>query len=338
MKLACQDGLEQIIQTMKVHFPDVWKMSYPRRIIPPNGYTNPYYYAGSTVCGLLMGSKMIRKGDTGGHSTHILLASKLVERQVPTYFIMPEYLEAVMATDPPGDMTLENIHWPMPAMLFCLPDGFTMKYCGLNSPFISVAHVMMGDHPMTEEGRKVFKAINLNMAICLENEKFLMHYPVFIDDKPPVDYTGTYAVKRPISEMYDTTLEVVTASKDEEVEEKVRKQEAQWNRAMNRLGIKLLLAVTARPQLIEVGAQARPERIKRGFVVKEALWHPNVIGRGYRIKRDPDYQPIGTHASPVMHWRKGHWRTQKYGPGWSKLKVIWIEPMLVNAPKTEGEK
>lgn len=34
--------------------------------------------------------------------------------------------------------------------------------------------------------------------------------------------------------------------------------------------------------------------------------------------------PQGTHASPRLHWRRGHWRTMK-----KSGKKVWIDPMLV---------
>jgi hypothetical protein len=37
--------------------------------------------------------------------------------------------------------------------------------------------------------------------------------------------------------------------------------------------------------------------------------------------------PHGTHASPRLHWRRGHWRNIKTG------KKVWIDPMLVGDEK-----
>ena len=39
----------------------------------------------------------------------------------------------------------------------------------------------------------------------------------------------------------------------------------------------------------------------------------------------------GTHASPLMHWRRGHWHTYKVGKGRAEEKLNWVEPVLVNA-------
>ncbi len=35
-----------------------------------------------------------------------------------------------------------------------------------------------------------------------------------------------------------------------------------------------------------------------------------------------------------QHWRQGHWRHQRHGEGWSLTKLIWIQPVLVNAPSS----
>lgn len=37
------------------------------------------------------------------------------------------------------------------------------------------------------------------------------------------------------------------------------------------------------------------------------------------------------HAGVAAHWRDGHLRAQRHGPGLSLTKVIWIRPVLVNA-------
>lgn len=53
------------------------------------------------------------------------------------------------------------------------------------------------------------------------------------------------------------------------------------------------------------------------------------IGKGYKITRD--YTGTGTHSSPKMHMRMGHWRKQPVGSREKKShKMIWIEPTLVN--------
>lgn len=43
----------------------------------------------------------------------------------------------------------------------------------------------------------------------------------------------------------------------------------------------------------------------------------------------------GTHASPVTHWRRGHWRNQVCGERFSDRRMKWIEPVLVNPQQKE---
>lgn len=37
------------------------------------------------------------------------------------------------------------------------------------------------------------------------------------------------------------------------------------------------------------------------------------------------------HASPITHWRRGHWRNQPCGEKLQDSKIIWIQPTLINA-------
>ena len=67
------------------------------------------------------------------------------------------------------------------------------------------------------------------------------------------------------------------------------------------------------------------------------LWSPNLIGRCYRTLRDE--RGGGIHASPRVHWRRGHVRSQPHGQRRSLRKAIWIEPVLVGVqPGTGAEK
>lgn len=68
---------------------------------------------------------------------------------------------------------------------------------------------------------------------------------------------------------------------------------------------------------------------------KALLLNPTWLGKGYKpmVKRSASPQG-GTHASPVTHWRRGHWRNQPVGSkDSSETKPIWIQPVLVNSDR-----
>lgn len=100
-----------------------------------------------------------------------------------------------------------------------------------------------------------------------------------------------------------------------------------------------ILAMNARPQLVEHGKLIK--RVAKADKIRE-FWSPNIIGAKYKFKREVPQvvkgkfvhapgRETGTHASPRMHWRRGHYRNQPVGPGRKERKNIWIEPCLIGA-------
>lgn len=45
----------------------------------------------------------------------------------------------------------------------------------------------------------------------------------------------------------------------------------------------------------------------------------------------------GSHASPQPHWRKGHWRNQRVGPGRAGVKRVLIRPVFVRRAAFVGD-
>jgi hypothetical protein len=95
--------------------------------------------------------------------------------------------------------------------------------------------------------------------------------------------------------------------------------------AFRNIVLNSLLVMLARPELVEHDGH-RVRTMKKGKDPAREEWTPNWLGRTYRIQRaDGD----GTHASPRLHWRRGHFRQQPCGAGGKERKTIWLEPVLV---------
>ena len=57
----------------------------------------------------------------------------------------------------------------------------------------------------------------------------------------------------------------------------------------------------------------------------DKLRHVRLVG--YKIKKRTDYR---TGKKIRAHWRRGHWRNQKYGTAGNEIKkLIWIQPTIV---------
>lgn len=348
--------------------PDVYKAIYPRHIVPPTGYTNPRFYGCTMWSQLMIGFEPDMT--LLPHTTGIINCLAQIIYHVPTYFVRSEFAQAVAQTDPPEDFKLSEIKWPLPAMLFVLPTDFTLKYFGFLCPFISITRNDPGiypgcvlkslpnltmpirwTNPFTLEPMVAMKPLTGMNPINNQVERMTFVYPVYGKDRVPVDYTGSFPLTMNVSAMVDAPFEDATYMEeaklnlpfdphDDEIMGDAPQGEVEtaFQNKMQMFAVKLMLALTARPNYIKMGSITRPAKTKKRGITRDALWGPNLVGWEYRAQRiRPEGAPAGTHASPRMHWRKGHWRNQPFGPKpWteaSERKLLWIEPVLINAPE-----
>lgn len=99
-----------------------------------------------------------------------------------------------------------------------------------------------------------------------------------------------------------------------------------------KLVVHVLLIMQYKPDLITTEAASHDRAT--GFGASKAKTSLNYfstrwLGKFYKRKQSKA-APIGSHASPRAHWRKGHWHNFRHGPGRKELKLKWIEPIFVN--------
>lgn len=338
--------LNDFMNALPARQPLTYRAIYPRRIQPPPGYTNPRFYSATLWSQLRIALEPEMK--MLPHVTGIVNCLMQLVYQVPTYFVRSEFAQAVAQTEAPSDFKFSEIHWPLPAMLFVLPTDFVLKYFGFMCPFISITNNQPGIYPnmLLKRLPKCEMPIAAFSPIDNQVERITFVYPCYSKDRVPVDYTGNYPVSMNVNEMASAPFTDATYMEEKHLHllfdphETVAdlpegEAEREFQNKVTAFAVKLMLALTARPNIIKTGPLARPERFKKG-VRRDALWHPNLVGWDYRAVRQDSGAPTGTHASPRMHWRKGHWRNQPYGPKpWSETtakKLLWIEPVLINAP------
>lgn len=334
------DKIMKLLPTMQ---PLTYKATYPRRILPPEGFTNPKYFALSLFSALSVGYKP--EFQMMPHVTGLINALMQLEYKVPTYFVRSEFAQAVAQTEPPEDFKFSEIKWPLPAMMFAIPTEFSLRYFGFNVPFISVSMAVPGTYPAVLKNLpKLDEPVqNLN-HIDNQVDRFITVYNVYSESTVPVDYTGSFPLTMNVSDIVNAPFEDASYFDEKMVNmphivpsdlPHEGPQEREFNEKVQAFVIKLMLAITARPTLVQAGGQARAEKIKHGALWADALWHPNLVGWDYRAKRSTTEHggETGTHASPRLHWRRGFWRNQPYGPKNSLRHLIWIEPVLINAPQ-----
>ena len=289
----------------------------PRRIQAPPGYHSTNCVSAGLF--VLLGSRVVRAArglpyiptEIAGH----VVAYQVIRYRVPIYFVEEEFIRAVAATDLPHDFTLEDLHWPMPAMVVGIPARFMQEYLGRDVCYVYAANCGAGDYSVPElPGCPRITVPKSKVAwqfYCWQDgnlESFVSSY--LRQDR--VDETISNYAYTDYTEIKDEA----GIATDKEVTDR-----------LSALMLKLLVILNTRPQLVEAGRCVRPQKIKHGRVKHCELWSPNVIGRCYRTLRDE--RGGGTHASPRVHWRRGHVRSQPHGPHWSLRKPVWIESVLI---------
>jgi len=340
--------IDKILTLLPERQPLTYKAIYPKRITPPGGFLNPKYFSISLWSALRVWEETDMRMIP--HITGYVNSLIQMEYRVPTYFVRSEFAQAVAQTEPPADFKFSEIKWPMPAMLFVLPTDFALRYFGYLCPFISVTRSDQGNYPDILKNLPTCETPFRQLeALRSDVDRFNVVYPVYGQQRVPVDYTGSYPLTMNVNEVDAAPFQDATYSEEKQFAAQfgyytkpsgadlpTGEQEKIFNSKVQAFAIKLMLALTARPNFIVPGSLSRPMKVKKGHI-REELWHPNLIGWDYRAQRVATSGDHGTHASPRMHWRRGHMRNQPFGPKpWTETtakRLTWIEPVLINAPE-----
>lgn len=317
-----RNGDPEFYEVVKRHSQNILPLIHPKDYTIPEGYADPQCYVISAFSGCQWFQNLTSSEDTTMAAIYSTVC-QLIRYSVPTFFVHRELCEALLETDAPEDLTLDEIKFPMPAMLFMLPLEFSRKYFGMEVPYFTTAQlpaktyvncpVILNGQPLRRfmiANDKQFTAITMLMW----EQELPMHYDVHCP--------GDVQIKTLIND---------TDCKFFGPEALVNANPEVDNRTLNRLtniSLNIVLAMTAQADLISRERIIRPAKKKDGKILRRALWKPNFIGEHFRIQYEHTGAQ-GTHRSPHAHWRRGCWRNQRHGPRNSLVKRIWIHPCFI---------
>lgn len=289
----------------------------PRRIQSPPGYHSVKCVSAGLFT--LLGNRVL-KAAAGLMSVPTEIAAHVVSYQViryrvPIYFIDEQFVRAVAATDLPHDFTLQDLHWPMPAMVVGFPARFLQEYLGRDVCYVYAANCDAGDYSLA--------ALPGCPTITVPRDKVAWQFYSWHDGNLESFVSSYFRQDRVDETISNYSYTDYTGVKDEAG----IATDKEITDRLSALMLKLLVILNTRPQLVEPGRCVRPQKMKHGRVKHCELWSANLIGKSYRTLRDDRGE--GTHASPRVHWRRGHVRSQPHGPRRSLRKPVWIEPVLV---------
>lgn len=321
----------------------------PRKLNPPGGFAAVCQVASGLYSILGECSELLQAGEPPAPTqiTALSLAYAVCRQQVPIYYVSEPFLRAVAATDLPPDFTLLDLNFPRPGLVLGLPLRFMREYCGQEIGYVYAADLAEGDHtPPRQLSLGSLPAIRCPAKIgwgFYTYEQGVLES--FVSSFLKRDRVDDALTKYAYTDFTDAPAAKVDA--DQELTTRI-----------NVLLFKLLFVLNLRPGLVEHGQLERPAKFKHGVQVRGELWSANVIGARYQIAR----QGTATHASPAVHWRRGHSTMQRIGSPkapdfvsvnalprrtdgeidwlavtpevrdafWRCHKRLWLEPVLVN--------
>jgi hypothetical protein len=219
------------------------------------------------------------------------VSANLALQYMPFYWVKKDILDSCEYTDLPTHLSPADILLPLDNYILMIPKGYLMKG-DVDYPFLIVAS------GVNLSGEKVFQIHALhdsNLPDASDYYKSMNFSNKFSDILP---YGGSF-----------------TSDDDMFLKKAVS------------MAINVTMVMATRPELIDEDYSQiiKPPQQK---INGKKPYNPNWVGRNYRVKSD--FQG-GTHSSPCIHWRRGHWRQQAVGVGRSLRRNMWIEPMLVGA-------
>lgn len=292
---------------------DVWHSLQPRTYTGAAGFGTP------DIPATLLGAECwaIGRDKTPYHTRTLLawMAGKLATLRVPTFHVGRDLLTAANLTQPPESMPWTDVAFPHDAGLFLLPSGLFVTPDGRDFVWVAWCRVRDGD-AVKIPGYWQHPPFPLRST---DGSDML----VFATGAPTRDGNHDGCLVKNYSAAMWPSVVVPKTEVSHHRDESISCAEGEIINRLSMVALNVMIAMSCRPELLERDGR-RVRVMKKGPAREE--WTPNWVGRNYRIQRaDGD----GTHASPRMHWRRGHHRRQPCGTGRKEHRIIWLEPVLV---------
>lgn len=315
------EQLEIMIKTMQ---PKLWAKCYPRMYENLGHWHSPKIPASvlaQAIVGHTMGYVAEHEHVSGGSMNQFLVAAKCLAHNVPTYFVPTSLLRAIEQTSPPPDLKWTELPLPHDGALFMFEKG------GVHHP--TDGEVAYASYGRIRTGEVIINPLDGNQKRVAEGGLLFATGTHMHPNFPLYDLAMSESASQHIDDVNkagdrNPTDYVMVDGKTMELP--MNPGDSDFNKWLSRLVIKIILFMLARPLDIQKGVCVRHIPAKKDRPARQ-FWSPTIIGGHYARQASEDLG--GTHASPRMHWRRGHFRRQPHGEGRREFKTIWIEPMLI---------
>lgn len=302
-----------------------WSHVYPRRYHTQDGYIPVGVHAAAS--GLLVYENPQKETHDTLFGTALIASALAADAGSQYFWITLNLVQALLATREP-DGPIHETPWPFRAFTLLLPKGGLHTTRDGDMAWITVARA----------GRRDDGSIDVH-----GDDALFLHGTSITDNGTPRDWCSylrsmktaedaSGEQRHKMDDVDKATAEAVAAKMGWKVEEMcghdMPYDDIEVLRMMLRLSMNAAYYLANVPQAVE---ESQRQTVKKASDTKPELWSPRWIGKHYARKQIIGGLPAGTHASPRMHWRRGHWRNQPVGEGRKDRRRMWIEPILVMA-------
>ena len=324
--------VKAIEEIMQQSFPDLLQAFYPRIYEHTGRYHSPRAMA-AMMANVV--AETLRYGHERSATAYRLMMPGLAylrERRMPHFFVAPDLLEAVQRTDFDNDIDWTELALPYECGILMLPKGALVHPTDGEVAMLMWARLKAGEQPSPWPGVPITVIPHDSFVLLGACPETMIWYDSILTSnvRPTMRLHNLFyrGEGDPIPHIRRMT----------ELDSDLDERDSAFLEQMGVILFGTFLAMNARPQLVERGALLK--RVGKAGNARE-FWSPNVIGAKYKFKRETarvvegrfvvQQREHGTHASPRLHWRRGHYRNQPVGPGRKERKTIWLEPCLIGA-------
>lgn len=306
-----------------------------RRYNTPEGYLNSsYILRGLAVSALGVRKGSVRQDIPSEFAPWVegMVAMGVAEFGTQIYWLGGELGTAFTQTEPPRDneATFDSLPMPYPAYLTMLKKG-TLRI-GQDGHIMAITQCLFGP----EFSERYFQKV-LGERGGAQSMFYSIGFCFYERDLPGRPSIVTYFFRGWGSELMARQILDPDPERDLYLPAGFEKgvPDSQVDtlapRAIAQVAVNTSIVITTLPQLLEESEPLGKNRKGgKGGKKRPQLLSARWVGKSYKYPhRDT---PGGKHASPHMHYRRGHWRMQRYGAGRKAAKRIWIEPTIINAP------
>lgn len=240
-------------------------------------------------------------------------------QHAPVYCLRENLLESLLNTDITDSAEiLKDLEPTIPTFILLFPkdkiispEGSAVEFC--------VIHLSKKNQPEYSQG----KAYGVEVPYLKHDHPINMHWSA-IENEGIGWYSGTGLTA-------DGKIEFSNVSVGQS---KINQNDINFLAQMRSIVLQVFLLLQYEPDILkDVRADETPTPKVQGFQrqkTTEKFLYPRWIDEPVRKARKISSEARGTHASPVTHWRRGHWKTVPCGEGRADRKWVRIAPTMVN--------